>query len=83
MADLLSQVVGLSGDTAVFGAPGDTPVGTGSGSAYVFVRSDGLWTQQAKLTASDAGPGGQFGRSPAISGDTIIINAPTDTNVSF
>ena len=77
--DLLGQVVSLSGDTAVLGAPGDTPVGTGSGSAYVFVRSEGIWTQQAKLTANDAGPGDQFGWSAAISGDTIIIGAPSDT----
>ncbi len=77
--DLLGQVVGLSGDTAVLGAPGDTPAGAGSGSAYVFVRSEGIWTQQVKLTAGDAGLGDQFGRSAAISGDTIIIGAPTDT----
>ncbi|MCH8987788.1 MAG: hypothetical protein IIA92_03175 [Chloroflexi bacterium] len=77
--DLLGQVVGLSGDTAVLGAVGDTPVGTDSGSAYVFVRSEGVWTQQAKLTAGDAGPGDQFGWSAAISGDTVIIGAPTDT----
>ena len=79
VADLLGQVVGLSSDTVVLGAPGDTPAGTDSGSAYVFVRSEGFWTQQAKLTASDAGLGDQFGRSAAISGDSIIIGAPTDT----
>ncbi|NQW24433.1 MAG: hypothetical protein HQ475_13430 [SAR202 cluster bacterium] len=79
VGDLLGQVVALSGDTAVLGAVGDTPVGTNSGSAYVFVRSDGVWTQQAKLTASDAGAGDQFGWSAAISGDTIIIGAPTDS----
>ncbi|MDA1129427.1 MAG: hypothetical protein O2913_12120 [Chloroflexi bacterium] len=78
-ADLLGQVVALSSDTAVLGAPGDTPVGTGSGSAYAFVRSDGLWTEQGKLTASDAATGDQFGWSAAISGDTIIIGAPSDT----
>ena len=25
----------------------------GSGSAYVYVRSNGVWSEQAKLTASD------------------------------
>ena len=78
VADLFGQVVVLSGDTAVIGAPGDTPVGTDSGSAYVFVRNGTLWTQQAKLTASDAGMADQFGLSAAISGNTIIIGAPTD-----
>jgi len=77
--DLLGLALGLSGDTAVLGVASDTPVGTDSGSAYVFVRSDGVWTQQAKLTASDAGLGDQFGKSIAVNGDTIIIGAPTDT----
>jgi hypothetical protein len=79
--DLLGQAVALSGETAVLGAPGDTPIGTGSGSAYVFVRSEGVWTQQAKLTASDAAMGDQFGQSAAISGDTIIISAPMDDSL--
>jgi hypothetical protein len=34
-----------------------------SGSAYVFTRSGSVWTQQAKLTASDAGASDQFGFS--------------------
>jgi hypothetical protein len=76
--DLLGQVVAVSNDTVVLGATGDTPVDTGSGSAYVFARSGGVWTQQAKLIASDAGLGDQFGLSVAISGDTIIVGAPTD-----
>ena len=44
----------LAGDTAVVGAYSDiTLAGAGAGSAYVFVRSGGAWTQQAKLTAAD------------------------------
>ena len=77
--DLLGRSVGLSGDTAVLGAVGGTTMGTDSGAAYVFVRSDGVWTQQAKLTASDGGAGDKFGSSVAISGDSIIIGAPSDT----
>ena len=77
--DLLGQSVGLSGDTVVLGAAGDTPMGTDSGAAYVFVRSDGVWTQQAKLTANDGGTSDKFGTSVAISGDSIIIGAPSDT----
>ena len=79
--DLLGQSVDISGDTAVIGAVGDTPSGTDSGSAYVFVRNDGIWTQQAKLSASDAGAEDKFGQSVAISGDTIIIGAPSDTPI--
>ena len=77
--DLLGRAVDIGGNTVVLGAPGDTPSGTDSGSAYVFVRSDDVWTQQAKLTASDAGLGDKFGRSVAINGDTIIVGAPSGT----
>jgi hypothetical protein len=77
--DLLGKVVGVSSNTVVLGAVGDTPNGTDSGAVYVFVRSEGIWAQEAKLTASDGGAGDQFGWSAAISGDTIIIGAPKDT----
>ena len=46
--------VAVSGETAVIGSPGDDDAASASGSAYVFVRSGGTWSQQAKLTASDA-----------------------------
>ena len=31
----------------------DDDNGSNSGSAYVYVRSNGVWSEQAKLTASD------------------------------
>lgn len=68
----------ISGDTAVVGAPSDDDGGTGSGSAYVFVRSSGVWSQQAKLVADDASPGDHFGRAVAVSADTIVVGARTD-----
>src|SRR5437879_49517 len=37
------------GNTALIGAPGQKDVA--AGAAYVFTRSGGAWTQQAKLTA--------------------------------
>src|SRR5207248_8207095 len=57
---------------------GITPAGVAGGSAYVFARSGGVWTQQQKLTASDAAPGDTFGYSVAISGDTVIVGASGD-----
>jgi len=68
--------VAISGDTAMIGATGDTGAGTGSGAAYVFARSAGIWTEQQKLTASDAGSFDVFGWSVAISGDTAVAGAP-------
>ena len=51
-------------------------VAVNQGSAYVFVRSGGVWSQQQKLEASDATPGDQFGPSVAISGETVVVGAP-------
>jgi len=65
--------VGISGATAVIGAPGKSGV---TGAAYVFVRSGSVWSQQPKLTASDASAGDRFGDSVGISGDTAVIGAP-------
>ena len=73
--DFLGSAVAFSGDTAVVGAPFDDDAGDRSGSAYVFVRSAGTWSQQAKLTASDAAAVDLFGETVAISGDTVVVGA--------
>ncbi len=78
--DRFGQSVSIAGDTAVVGSPGDDDAGSDSGSAYVFVRIGGNWTQQAKLTASDAAAGDQFGISVSISGDTAIVGAQGDAS---
>jgi hypothetical protein len=77
--DLFGVSVAVSGDIAVAGAyTDDTPAGANAGSAYVFTRSGASWVQQAKLTASDAAAGDQFGVSVAIDTDTIVVGAYTD-----
>ena len=65
----------LTGDTLVVGASGDDHGGFQSGSAYVFVRNGTSWSEQAKLTASDAGAIDYFGVSVALSGDTAVVGA--------
>jgi hypothetical protein len=83
-SDYFGYSVSISGDgnTVIVGAYYDDDNGQGnSGSAYIFVRSDGTWTQQQKLTAgTDAGSSDQFGYSVSISGDgnTAIIGAYLD-----
>jgi FG-GAP repeat len=75
--DQVGQSVSMSGDTAIVGAPGaDNDVGWSSGSAYVFVRRGDAWSEQAKLTANDAGSGDWFGASVSVSGDIAIVGAP-------
>ena len=60
----------LDGDTAVIGAAG---ADAEQGAAYVFVRSGGSWTQQAKLTAADGAPTDRFGERVAVDGDTALV----------
>lgn len=67
--------VAVSGDTAIVGAAPDDSVAGESGSAYVYVRVGTLWTQQVKLTASDAASGDDFGVAVAVSGDTAVVGA--------
>ena len=76
--DCFGTSVSISGDTALVGAYQDDDAGSDTGSAYVFVRSGDTWTQQAKLTASDAAAGDFFGYSVSVSGDTAIIGALRD-----
>jgi len=67
----------------VVGAPYDDHSSTDSGSAYVFTRSSsGVWTQQQKLTASDAAASDHFGTSVSVSGDTLVVGAPYDDRSS-
>ncbi len=79
--DDFGSAVAIDGDTAVIGAPGDD-VGPDSdrGSAYVFTRSGAEWTQSAQLFAPGRGDNILFGRSVAISGNTIVVGAPGVSN---
>lgn len=71
--DRFGSVVSVSGDAALVGAYANEPAGPSSGAAYVFVRGGSTWTQQAKLTASDAAENQFFGLSVAVSGDTALV----------
>lgn len=70
--------VAISGDTAVFGAVGDSINGRNSGAAYVFTRQNGVWSQQQKLKAHDPSENALFGQSVSASGDIIVVGAPGD-----
>jgi hypothetical protein len=61
--------VALDGDMGLVGAYWDDD----QGSVYVFTRSDGVWTQGAKLTAGDGEGYHRFGRSVDLDGDTALI----------
>jgi len=69
--------VALSEDTAVISSPSNED-GEDPGAAYVFVRSNGVWVQDARLTAADATPGAMFGLDVAVLGDTIVVGSTRD-----
>jgi FG-GAP repeat/HYR domain len=74
--DLFGGSVAISGDTVVVGAQGDAgAAGLQLGSAYVFVRSGAVWSEQQKLEASDAAQFDGFGISVAIGGETVVVGA--------
>jgi len=77
-----AAVVSVSGDIALIGAPSDDDGGNTAGSAYVFLRSGSAWSQEQKLTASDAAPSDIFGYSVSVSGDTALVGAPSDDDDS-
>ncbi len=84
--DLFGYAVALKGDIAMVGAYGDDDHGNGSGSAYVFVRSTGTWSQQQKLTASDADMYCNFGYAVDFDGASAIIgarNSPAGTGTAY
>jgi len=73
---LFGFAVWVDGDTALIGAPFDDDAGNGAGSAYVFTRSAGVWSEAAELTAPDAAPWDSLGSSVAIAGNHLLVGAP-------
>ncbi len=90
--DRFGKSVSISDDTLVVGAylEDSSAAGTGvdevdntvegSGAAYVFIRNAEEWSQQAFLKASNAGATDYFGRSVAISDNTIIVGAENESS---
>jgi hypothetical protein len=76
VVDHFGAAVAVSGDTAVVGVPQDR-VGSqqSQGSVHVFVRESDDWMLQTKLIASDGTQQDQFGKSVALSGNTMLIGA--------
>src|SRR5207245_1135931 len=70
--DQFGNSVAISDNTAVVGA---LTKNSGTGAAYVFVRSGTTWSQEAELSASDGAPFDAFGRSVATSGSTAVVGA--------
>jgi hypothetical protein len=94
LGDFFGSAVAISGETIVVGAYAEDSIARGvngneadnsasfAGAAYVFTRSGSTWSQQAYLKASNAEAGDVFGRSVAISGETIVVGASDETSAA-
>jgi hypothetical protein len=76
--DVFGISVALSGNTILVGADLNDEKALNAGAAYVFVRSDNNWIEQAKLTATDAGETDIFGVRVSLDGNTALISARRD-----
>ncbi len=79
--DYFGHSVSISGNTAIVGAYKNDDTGRDSGSAYIFARSGASWTEQEKITASDATGSDYFGHSVSINGNTAIVGTPGDDDL--
>ena len=87
--DGYGRAIAISGDTLVVGSNREDGAVEGgeednnafsSGAAYVYVRDETGWRQQARLKASNADPSDLFGSSVAISGNRIVVGAPYESS---
>ncbi|HYW43967.1 MAG TPA: FG-GAP repeat protein [Bryobacteraceae bacterium] len=72
-----NAALSADGNTAIFGGPTDS---SQVGAAWIFTRTNGAWSQQAKLLANDAKGSAHFGSAVAISadGNTAVVGGSSD-----
>jgi hypothetical protein len=70
--------VAVAGDTAVVGTPGG---GDQQGQAFVFTRSAGEWSRQARLGVNTATA--SFGRTVAATGNTVLVGTPGNSESGY
>lgn len=77
--DLFGTSVALGDGFLAIGAPGrDGPGGINQGAVYIFEGEGATWQEAALLLAADPSPYDGFGTSVAVSGETLLIGAPSD-----
>jgi hypothetical protein len=77
-SDYLGYATSISDDYAIIGAYADDDVTTDTGAAYVYQRNGTVWTQAAKLIASDGAVSDYFGIAVDISDHFLIVGAYRD-----
>ena len=67
--------IGVSGDSVIVGAPLQDGAAVDTGSAYVFVRSGTVWTQQSALVPVGLTVASNCGNAVALEGDFALVGA--------
>lgn len=67
--------VSLDGDILVVGDTSNDEIASNAGAVYVFSRTNGVWTEQQKLTIVDGVRNDGLGTAVAIHQDTIVATA--------
>jgi hypothetical protein len=73
--------VSLHQELLIVGASRHDLFGTRAGAAYIFSLSDGVWTENARLFASDADEEMDFGTSVSIASDLAVVGAIDGGNI--
>ncbi|MFW5857610.1 MAG: DUF4347 domain-containing protein, partial [Planctomycetota bacterium] len=81
--DAFGTSVSAYHDRIVIGAPGADASGTDSGAAYVFGYYNSAWTQNAKVTASDADANHSFGTALDTDGDWVMVGDDNEAVYAF
>jgi hypothetical protein len=76
--DRFGNAVSLGDGRALIGAYAKNG---GHGAAYVFLLGDGLWTEEAKLVASDGINNDLFGWSVSLARERALLGANYDDNL--
>ncbi len=77
----LGNAVIIEGDLAVIGRFGDGETAANSGAVYVYRRSNGQWSQEARLRPTPPIVNGYFGATLSLYGNRIIVGAPGENSV--
>jgi hypothetical protein len=73
-----SVAISADGNTAAVGGPGDK---ANAGATWVYLRTEGVWSQQGKKLVGSGAIGAAYqGSSVAISADgsTVLVGGPGD-----
>jgi len=81
ISDHFGDSISIDSNTIAVGAPSNNEK---PGSVCIFEKNNttGVWTETAKLTASDATNSDHFGHSLSLNGDIIVIGAPGSDGIS-